>query len=132
MEKYFDSDDEFRSAMSELKSKENTMSAKDVFRQFLLIRPKIFDECYWQLEEYDNEFSSYISNHLAEAINFIKNDCVADEFSWMSEVWDSVVEKTKSKEFVECIKKAAKKFPDECEKHNIQYSIDDAESYLEN
>ncbi len=130
MEKYFDSDDEFHSVISELKAKENTMSEKDVFRQFLMVRPKIFDECYWQLEEYDNEFSSYISNHLVEAINFIKNDCTADEFSWMSEIWDDVVKKTKSKEFVDCIKATAKKFPEECAKYNIQGSIDDAESYL--
>lgn len=132
MKSYFNNDDEFHSAITELKAKENTMSVKDVFRQFLVIRPKIFDECYWQLEEYDNEFSSYISNHLADAINFVKNDCTANQFSWMSEVWDDIVEKTKSKKFVDCIKAAAKKFPEECSKFNIQGAIESAEGYLEN
>ena len=54
----------------------------------------------------------------------------ASQFSWMSEVWDEIVEKTKSKEFVDCIKETAKKFPEECEKFNIAGSIESAEEYL--
>ncbi len=63
-------------------------------------------------------------------IEFVKNDCTASQFSWMSEVWDEIVEKTKSKEFVDCIKETAKKFPEECEKFNIAGSIESAEGYL--
>lgn len=65
-------------------------------------------------------------------IEFVKNDCTANQFSWMSEVWDDIVEKTKSKEFVDCIKATAKKFPEECSKFNIQGAIESAEGYLEN
>ncbi len=28
-------------------------------------------------------------------IEFVKNDCTASQFSWMSEVWDGIVEKQK-------------------------------------
>ena len=63
-------------------------------------------------------------------IEFVKNDCTASQFSWMSEVWDEIVEKTKSKEFVDCIKETAKKFPEECEKFNIAGSIKSAEGFL--
>ena len=48
----------------------------------------------------------------------------------MSEVWDEIVEKTKSKEFVDYIKETAKKFREECEKFNIAGSIESAEGYL--
>lgn len=67
---------------------------------------------------------------IQETIDFVKNECTANQFSWMSEVWDEIVEKTGSKEFLECIKETARKFPEECRKFNIQGSIDSAESLL--
>ena len=71
-----------------------------------------------------------MSNHLSETVDFIKKDCTADDFSWLSEIFDEIVEKTKSKEFIDCIKETAKKFPEECSKYNIQGSIESAEGYL--
>ena len=68
--------------------------------------------------------------HIKETIDFVKNDCTASQFSWMSEVWDEIAEKTKSKEFINCIKETAKKFPEECAKFNIAGSIESAEGYL--
>lgn len=130
MKQYFNSDEEFNKTIAGVKEKTTSLTSSDVFRSFLNIRPKIIDECYWQLEKYDEEFSSYISNHLSNAISFIKNDCTANEFSWMSEVWDDITEKTKSKEFVDCLKETAKKFPEECKKFNIAGSIESAEGYL--
>ena len=67
---------------------------------------------------------------IKETIDFVKNDCTASQFSWMSEVWDEIVQKTKSKEFVDCIKETANKFPEECAKYNIAGSIESAEGYL--
>ncbi|MBQ1627692.1 MAG: hypothetical protein II098_00850 [Treponema sp.] len=130
MEQYFNCDDDFHSALKEIKSKVGTVPYKEIFRLFLNIRPKIFGECYWQLDEYDEEFSSIMSNHLPETVDFIKNDCTEGDFSWLSEIFDEIVEKTKSKEFVNCIKETAKKFPEECEKYYIIGAIDDAEGYL--
>ena len=70
------------------------------------------------------------TRNIQETIDFVKNDCTANEFSWMSEVWDEIVQKTKSKEFVAVLREAAKKFPEECAKFNIQGSIESAEGYL--
>lgn len=130
MEQYFNCDDDFHSALKEIKSKVGTVTNKEIFRLFLNIRPKIFGECYWQLDEYDEEFSTVMSNNLSEALDFIKNDCTADDFSWISEIFDEIAEKTKSKEFIDCIKETAKKFPEECSKYNIQGAIESAEGYL--
>ncbi len=63
-------------------------------------------------------------------IDFVKTECTATQFSWMSEIWDEITEKTQSKDFIEAIKETAKKFPEECEKYNIQSSIESAEGYL--
>jgi len=130
MEQFFNCDDDFHSALNEIKSKVGTVPYKEIFRLFLSIRPKIFGECYWQLDEYDEELSSNMSNHLSETVDFIKNDCTADEFSWLSEIFDEIVEKTKSREVIDCIKETAKKFSEECEKFNIADSIKSAEGYL--
>lgn len=130
MELYFDCDDDFHSAINEIKSKIGKVLDKEIFRLFLSIRPKIFDECYWQLDKYHEEFSSNMSKHLSETINFIKNDCTADDFSWLSEIFEDIAEKTKSKAFIEAIKETSKKFPKECEKYNILGSIKAAECYL--
>ena len=67
---------------------------------------------------------------LTEEINFLKNDCTAEEYSWISEVIDDVVEKVRSKELVQCYKDLMIKFPEECVKYNIAGSIESAEAIL--
>ena len=47
MEQYFNCDDDFHSALNEIKSKVETVPCKEIYRLFLSIRPKIFGECYW-------------------------------------------------------------------------------------
>lgn len=78
---------------------------------------------------WENEIALF-TRDIKETIDFVKNDCTASQFSWMSEVWDEIAEKTKSKEFINCIKETAKKFPEECAKFNIAGSIESAEGYL--
>lgn len=130
MEHFFDSDDAFHSTMADFKGYIGSITVNEALKRFLSIRPKICDECYWQLDEYSEELSSYISSHLPETINFIRNDCSADDFSWLSEIFGEIVRKTKSREFLDCLKETARKFPEECEKHYITDTIDDAGSYL--
>ena len=96
MKQFFDSDDEFHSAMEEIIEKVPTTTTKEIFRSFLNIRPKVFDECYWQLNEFHKEFSTYIANHLTEAIDFIKNDCSEFDFVLLSEIFDEIVDNVKT------------------------------------
>ena len=72
-----------------------------------------------------------LSKNLNETINFLKSDCSADEFSWMSEVFDDIVEKTKSKEFIDCIEETSKRFTEECSKYNIEGAIKAAKAVLD-
>lgn len=74
--------------------------------------------------------SSFASGHISETIDFVKNECSADEFSTLSEIFDDITQKAKSKEFIEVLRETAKKFPEECEKYYIIGVIDDAEDYL--
>lgn len=95
------------------------------------LRNKIGLENDWQIEQWWSHVSDFASEHIAETIEFVKNDCSADEFSTFSEIFDDIAQKTNSRDFINAIKETAKKFPEECAKYNIQSSIDVAELYLE-
>ena len=58
------------------------------------------------------------------------NGCTADEFSWLSEIFDSIAEKTHSKEFVLALYKTADKYPEETKKYNILDFIKSAECII--
>lgn len=77
-----------------------------------------------------NKEIKLFTEDINSTIEFVKNDCTANQFSWMSEVWDDIVEKTKSREFIDVLRETAKKFPEECAKYNIQGAIESAEGYL--
>lgn len=58
------------------------------------------------------------------------NDKNADEFSWISEVIDDIVDKYPSKKLVEGYKSLMTKFPEECSKYNIAGVIEICENLL--
>ena len=57
-------------------------------------------------------------------------DCTSEIFTDWSEVFDDVARKTQSREFVEALKVAAKRFPDACKEYNIEGCIGFAEDEL--
>ena len=67
-----------------------------------------------------------LTEDIPTTIDFLRNECTADEYSWISEVIDDVVNLVPSKEFVQCYKDLMIKFPEECTKYNIAGSIENA------
>ena len=67
-----------------------------------------------------------LSRNIEETIEFLDVECTADEFSWISEVFLEVAEKTQSRPFVECLYRVAKKYPEECKEYNVYSFIDEA------
>lgn len=82
------------------------------------------------IEECMREEIELLSEDIPATIEFLKNDCTADEYSWISEVIDDVIEKKPSKELLKCYRDLMKKFPEECSKYNIIGSIESAEAIL--
>jgi hypothetical protein len=72
-----------------------------------------------------------LSRDMKQTIDFLENECTADELYWISEVFDEVVEKTQSKEFIECLYRVVEKYPAESEEHRIVDFIHFAEEYLD-
>ena len=71
-----------------------------------------------------------LTEDIPSTIEYLQNDCTADEYSWISEVLDDIVELVPSRELVQCFKILMAKFPEECVKYNIAGSIESAEAIL--
>ena len=73
-----------------------------------------------------------LSRNINDTIAFLETECTADEFSWLSEVFDDVAEKTQSKDFFDCLYRVAKKYPEKCKEYYIDRVIQYAEGTLNN
>lgn len=82
------------------------------------------------IEECRKKEIEILSEDVSASIRFLENECTANEYSWISEIIDDLVEKTQSKELVECYKNLMSKFPEECKKYCIAESVAFAESTL--
>lgn len=54
------------------------------------------------IEQCWKEETEILSRNINDTIYFLENECTADEFSWLSEIFDDVAEKTRSRKFVDC------------------------------
>jgi hypothetical protein len=107
---------------------------KEQFREIIKRREYVeeISQGEWQdgIEECWKKEIEMLSEDIPSTIEFLKNDCTADEYSWISEVIDEVVEKYPDKELVECYKSLMKKFPEECETYNIAGVVEICENIL--
>ena len=100
------------------------------FRTILERRMALHLEDDIQTEQCWKEEIEILSQNIEETILFLEKDCTADEFSWMSEIFEEIVEKTQSREFINCLYRVAEKFPEEAEKYHIVKNIKFAEKFL--
>ena len=61
---------------------------------------------------------------------FLLEDCTANEASWISEVYDDVIERTQSHEYVELFRKSIERFPEETKKYHLAENLDLAVSSM--
>ena len=72
-----------------------------------------------------------LSEDIPSTVEYLKNECTADEFVWISEIIDDIAEKTKSRELVECYKNLMNKYSEETKEYYIGFCIECAEDFLE-
>lgn len=89
------------------------------------------DEWDYGVSQCWNEEIKILSRNIDDTIAFILNDCTAEEFSWLSEVFEQTAKKTQSRAFVACLYSTAKKYKSECEKYNIDFVIQCADGAIE-
>ncbi len=100
-------------------------------RKAIANRASTDDEWDYGVQQSWKEVLAIISESLYDTVNFIENDCTPNEFSWLSEIYNKIIDIFPSQKIITALRKTASKYPDEVEKYNLNYCIDEAEGYLE-
>lgn len=129
MKKYVD-DETFQKILEKIKKDERTVSFNEIFKKYIELRENIFDENDFQYNLYKDAFTNYLSSKIDSAISYIKDSCTASEFSWLSEIFDDVAEKTHSLDFINALEGIAKKYPEETAEYNLLESIASAKALI--
>ena len=82
------------------------------------------------IEECQKQLIDILSEDDPSTIDFLNTDCTAEEYSWISEVLEDIIEKKPCAELVQCYKALMTKFPEECTTYNIASCIEGAEAIL--
>lgn len=102
---------------------------------------KKFREVIKQREETDDEWEygvnlcwkrevDILSENIESTIDFLYDECTAEEYSWISEVLDDLLEKCPERKLIECYKSLMYKYPEETEIYHIEDFIRSAEDHL--
>ena len=100
------------------------MTSTEKIRAIIEKRAATNDEWQAGVEECWAELTDALTEDIGVTRRFLLEDCTADEASWVSEVYDDVVFKTQSREYVDLLRKSIERFPEEAEKHHMSSNLD--------
>ena len=78
---------------------------KDKIQPIIEERESTDDEWEYGIEQCHKKLISLLSENIDETIIFLDNDCTADQFSWISEVFDEIADITQSHAFIDALKR---------------------------
>lgn len=103
---------------------------RETIKQRIYVAKISQDEWTYGIEECWKKEVEILSEDVPGTIQFLNTECTADEYSWISEILEELIEKTQSKELLDCYSAIMSKFSEECKKYNIKGSIQYAEEML--
>lgn len=112
--------------MSEIKFK-----LKEVLDERIKLLDETQDEWDYGLKECWKKEVDILTKNMNETLSYLDNECTEDEYGWLSEIFDDVVKKDPSKEFVDALYRLAEKYPKETKRSNIMPFIEDAGRYVD-
>lgn len=101
------------------------------FKEVIRRRKETHDEYDYGVEMCNKEEIQVLAEDIPSTIEYLKNDCTADEFVWISEIIDDLAEKTRNRELMECYKSLMGKFPEESKRYHVDFCIECAEDFLQ-
>ena len=101
------------------------------FKKVIQDHEQTHDEWQYGVEQCWKKEVEILTEDIPSTIEFLKNDCSANEYSWISEVLDEIVMNSQNYEILKIYKGLMNKFPDECIKYNIEECVKNAEKILE-
>ena len=84
----------------------------------------------YQIQLCWDRLTDLLTRDINDTIRFLDNECRADQFAWMSDVYDVVAKETKSRAFVDALHRLEAKYPDEVRDADLRYMIGLAEEEL--
>ncbi len=100
------------------------MTSTKKIRKIIQKRAATNDEWQAGVEQCWDELTDALTENIEVTRKFLLEDCTADEASWVSEVYDDIVRKTQSREYIELLRKSIARFPEEAAKHHMKDSLD--------
>ena len=70
------------------------------------------------------ELTDALTENIDTTRKFLLEDCTADEASWISEVYDDIVYKTQSREYIDLLRKSIERFPEEDKKRHLTENLE--------
>lgn len=99
-------------------------------KEAIIERANTNDEYDYGIEQCHKKMLEIISQDPDGTITFLKNECTASEFSWLSEIFDDIAETTNSRGIIDALYYLLEKYPEESETYNIRPFIESAEQCL--
>ncbi|MDO4443619.1 MAG: hypothetical protein Q4B69_07075 [Slackia sp.] len=99
------------------------MTSADTIRAIIEKRAATNDEWQAGVEKCWEELADVLTDDINVTRKFLLEDCTADEASWVSEVYDDIVRKTQSGEYIDLLRKSIERFPEEAEKYHMSDNL---------
>ncbi len=99
-------------------------------KDVILERENTNDEYDYGIEQCHKKMLDIISQDPEGTIAYLRNECTASEFSWLSEIFDEIAETTNSREIIDAFYFLLEKYPEESETYNIRAFVESAEQCL--
>lgn len=94
-----------------------------------IIEQRLDEEYFYYVECWKKEVG-ILTKDINETIEFVKNKCDDHTLFWMREVFEDIIEKTKSKELLQVILERANRVIDENKRKEILKEVEYAEGHL--
>lgn len=96
-----------------------------------VIRDRITSEGaqYYALPWWEKEIAAFTAD-ISIAISFINIECTDEELYWLSEVFEEIVEKTRSADFLDAVSKRSEIVVNQDYKNDIIQEINNAKRFL--
>ncbi|EOP57926.1 hypothetical protein IIW_00079 [Bacillus cereus VD136] len=88
-------------------------------RQIIAGRKTVHHENNFLIEKYWEQLTERLSEDIEHTIKFL-DSASEEEIEWISEVFEDIDYSTKNKEYIDCLKRLVKKFPNSTIKPSVE------------
>lgn len=100
------------------------MTSTERIRAIIEKRAETNDEWQAGVEKCWSELTNALTEDIEVTRKFLLEDCTADEALWVSEVYDDIVFKTQSRDYIDLLRESIRRFPGLIKEYNLEKDLD--------